>query len=519
MKIYLLTACFIFLFFKGNSQQLSFDKTILVQDGPRFIDMIQCNDGDFLMLYNSGSTIANAFPIIRLDSAGNVLWKMYYSNAALPDFGGSSVIEAANGDFIISCSGYSQSTNKIYLGLIRISSQGTFIWDKLYTSGSTTGFNFTGTSQLVEADDGSIYLETEESNNSFSESMTLLRFSASGNLIWGRNFGTTPWMNLRRLAKAPACGVLLAAQQNPGTTFNMITVDSSGALVDVKNYAQWGFVQDMETDSNNRIKAILTRNSTSAIRLIEFDTSGNISSSKWTSILSDIYDNLLWYNGGYISAHGSLSVSNTRIYNWSSSPSAGNTLTYSDSTDYVCSKSFQAGDGSIYLAGEVPFTADTRLIKTSPMTGNDFESTGCSQSVNNNLNYSLVLSTPASISLTMVPYTPVAEFSNILVQANAPIVIVVDNCIGYVSATEVEENNFKVFPNPADDALTVTGNFAGETEVEIFSVTGKLLVRNSYSSVSNKLMVNTANLPEGVYFLRVNQSRDNSGMVRFVVSR
>jgi hypothetical protein len=61
--------------------------------------------------------------------------------------------------------------------------------------------------------------------------------------------------------------------------------------------------------------------------------------------------------------------------------------------------------------------------------------------------------------------------------------------------------HFKIYPNPAADIITVSGTSAAE-RIEIYSVLGNCLYRAG-NLHDDQLVVPIANLPSGVYLLKV----------------
>ncbi len=516
MRFIFTFAIFVSVSVSVKSQTTSFDKITRWPSESVFAAMTGCTNGDFITTYSSTETSPDAFAAARYDSIGELIWFLEFLNPSFLSMGASDVIEASNGDILISTSALT-SNNTLCVGLFRINSQGTLLWERLYSSGGLPGFKLGGNSKLVEANDGSIYLGTNERDPSFIESMVLLRFSASGNLLWGRTFGTTPWQTLRTLSEGPAAGVHIGAQNNPGNTIHLITVDSSGALINAKECAQWGFLADFLTDSAKNIKALLTRNGTSASRLIELDSAGNIAVARWSPFSTQPFANALFsYGGGYVSVHGN-NTFGTRLCNWYASPSLSNGINYTDSTRFTGYGFFQIGDGSIYIAGRHDNNDSvTRVVKTNPMTGTDFQYNGCGQVNGNYTLFTLSLSNPTPLSLNISPYTPVTELSALTSQFLSG--TVADNCTG-VSVSEILTNRFDLYPNPSSDQINITGNFTGIVLVEVLSVAGQVIVNTQMQPEGNRVQLSTTQLPEGVYVLRITDRTSASALRRFVVSR
>jgi hypothetical protein len=74
-----------------------------------------------------------------------------------------------------------------------------------------------------------------------------------------------------------------------------------------------------------------------------------------------------------------------------------------------------------------------------------------------------------------------------------------------------------VYPNPVTDVLTVTWRNAPTTPVQlnVFNSLGQFVFNERFSP-SSKVLLNTANFPSGVYYLRI-QANDELSTIQFIV--
>lgn len=72
----------------------------------------------------------------------------------------------------------------------------------------------------------------------------------------------------------------------------------------------------------------------------------------------------------------------------------------------------------------------------------------------------------------------------------------------YTSTQTLNAVNFKTYPNPGTDQLTVEWNDAPEATVEILDLTGKVVLRTTVLA-SNKTVLNTESIKSGMYIIRV----------------
>jgi hypothetical protein len=512
------------LVFKANAQLLSFDKSTILSNAPALRKTVQCANGDLVTVFSGNTNVPNSFTVIRYDEDGDLVWQKDYLNQSVFSCSANDATEASNGDLIIAFSAIKPNFTTQTSGLFRITSQGNLIWEKLYSTGSMLSDVFVAYSKVVEATDGSIFLALADINvsqNPNTEAMILFRFSASGNLLWGKSPGLAPPMAVVQMRKAAAGGVHIGASSNINGNTHLITFDSSGVITQSLkyNYSLTGNITDFVTDANNRPKAILGCDYLNWTRLVELDSIGNVSAVSEASVSTTSWGtNLMWLGGGYVSLH-EISGGGTMLCSWSAGPSITNGLQFTNSSLFTAFDFFAAADGGIYLSGIAAAsqqTQKTRMIKTKPMIGFNFPFDGCAQATADFTIVSSAVSNPLPQALVISSYSPVVETSAFQVQNISALVM--NNCT-VVSVEESHQSDFDIYPNPASAQLTITGNFTGDVEMEILSVAGELIVKVQMQPQGNSLKLNTTQLPEGVYLLRITDETSAWGVRRFVVSR
>jgi len=76
--------------------------------------------------------------------------------------------------------------------------------------------------------------------------------------------------------------------------------------------------------------------------------------------------------------------------------------------------------------------------------------------------------------------------------------------------TEIASSEFSIYPNPAQDQLTIELNVAGNKTVEITNMNGQVIEKLNFSETSNQVSISA--LPAGVYFVKF----QNGSAKRFV---
>jgi hypothetical protein len=76
--------------------------------------------------------------------------------------------------------------------------------------------------------------------------------------------------------------------------------------------------------------------------------------------------------------------------------------------------------------------------------------------------------------------------------------------------TEIASNEFSIYPNPAQEVLTIELNAAGNKTLEITNMNGQVVEKLNFSETRNQVSISA--LPAGVYFVKI----QNGSAKRFV---
>ena len=82
-----------------------------------------------------------------------------------------------------------------------------------------------------------------------------------------------------------------------------------------------------------------------------------------------------------------------------------------------------------------------------------------------------------------------------------------------VGTTEIAASEFNIFPNPSSDQWTIFSKNENITQVEIFDVQGKLMLK--FEQNNNSATINASNFPIGVYFSKISTD-SGSGIVKLL---
>ncbi len=83
-------------------------------------------------------------------------------------------------------------------------------------------------------------------------------------------------------------------------------------------------------------------------------------------------------------------------------------------------------------------------------------------------------------------------------------------CAGHLSLEENEKDELKIktYPNPVQDIFTIefTESQNEPFQIQVFDVTGKLVLENNYEKSTQKVELNCQSLNEGMYFYTITQN-------------
>ncbi len=194
-------------------------------------DVQNTMDGGYVVTgyrLKSGSWSDHDAYLMKLNSAGTLQWSFNYGNTMPED--GNAVIETNDNGFAIA--GYFNNNGlNNYTYLIKLSSDGNMLWDKVY------GSNGIARAILQTSDGGYIMTGTECNNNNCD--IFLLKCSSDGTLLWNKWFGG-PLTEEAYALKQTTGGDLIIAGSSKNFDSNgdayLLKTDPSGNLLWSKTY-------------------------------------------------------------------------------------------------------------------------------------------------------------------------------------------------------------------------------------------------------------------------------------------
>ena len=83
-----------------------------------------------------------------------------------------------------------------------------------------------------------------------------------------------------------------------------------------------------------------------------------------------------------------------------------------------------------------------------------------------------------------------------------------------IAPSPLERGGVRIFPNPANSTLYVSGMPEGKNEIEVYDIYGRLLLKKNASAAGS---IDVSSLSDGVYNLRIKNEAGEYFKKRFVV--
>jgi hypothetical protein len=406
--------------------------------------------------------------LIKTNTIGDTMWTRIFGGS-LPD-GGSSVLQTADGGYIITGYTFSFGSGSVDLWLIKTNAHGDTMWTKTF-GGSRDD---RGNSVDTTLDGGYIIAgKTIRSDPGFTKAW-LIKTDSDGDTLWTKTFGDSSSLE----------GTSVQHTNDGG----YIIVGSNRTVVGGKQKKQ-----------NSDIMLESTQNSNDCILLIKTDSYGN---TLWTKTINGI--NRSWANsirqtsdGGYI-----LTGITNFHYHWPPGYNAGdmwliktdihgNKLwmkNYGDSLMWEEGYSVQqTTDGGYIVAGTNLIKTNTNgdILWTKAYEGNSVQQT-------NDYGYIIV----------GTRYDP--GFDVMLIKIAPDLTSIIDNPKTTLNDYHLEQN----YPNPFNPSTTIEFSVPKpeKLKIEIYNLLGQnieTLLNKPIPAGSHEVEFNARDLPSGVYLYRI----------------
>jgi|GEM_PF-3516271 len=194
-------------------------------------DLLQSNDGGYVITGSYISVIFSNIFIAKTDSSGTMLWVKTTGNFLNENV--SCIKQTSDQGFVIAGSAEIIITYGNML-LIKTDSAGDILWSKAYVEPSV---NTSATMVLQTGDGGYIF-----SGSSDSCMLCVVKTDSAGTLLWSKYYNANnapdPGRRSTGINKTVDGGYVLAAESNANYSLILVKIDSTGTVIFDKSYAK-----------------------------------------------------------------------------------------------------------------------------------------------------------------------------------------------------------------------------------------------------------------------------------------
>jgi len=483
-------SAFLLLTFFNVSGQEVFQKVL---NGP--LDQLGC---DIIQTSDSGYVVAGTSRIASMQSEGfltklnrdgNISWTTTMGNVI------NYVVQTINGDYVAAASVYLTPNNADIL-LVKLNANGDTLWTKTYGDSLNNGPR----SFSLLSDGG--FLITSFSNNSG----VIIRTDDTGVIQWSTKITFPGILTLTCAAETPDHGFMIGGTIiDNGADGIILHVDSAGTILWVKNY-DIGFNDLIDgvtrttdnyyvfggtTDINMNVNIFLYKIDENANEIWLKSYQAGFGSDRFRSVI-ETKDYGFAITGLYDSVNDGdtylLKTDSMGNYLWSTSFGDAN---YNEA--YSLAQTFD--NGYILTGGTQKFTGqwefDAHIIKT--------DSTGYSPCYQN-----LIADSDSNFTFIVTNVSPITTAGITEQYAQLSMGNFISDSLWCFSYTGIEfipsKDNLSVYPNPANNFITIESSGITDGTVLIYDDRGKLLKTEKFNGISR---IEIKDLRNGLYIYRV----------------
>ncbi|HNW69855.1 MAG TPA: T9SS type A sorting domain-containing protein [Bacteroidales bacterium] len=495
MKIsYLIHTCLVFISFNTFSQSVFQKVTGIGLPG---------NATSFCISADSTFVTACSGSLVKTDTNGNVIWAKRNLMPAM--YKKSNVISQANGGYMVLydmiANGYGSSDIMIF----NTDSDGLIEWIRYY------GTDYTDIpTDIVEAPNGDFLVTGQTNSISHNDKdILLMRINKTGDQFWQRTYGTDSEEDrAEKSIQFSFGGFVLAGKISSG--ISMLRTDEDGRLKWCKTYESGTLYDIVENPVNGDLFAcgVIMPNmrGENNIFVMLADSSGNVI---WAKIIGNNHNEIAYSISGnpdfsqvYISGEfqadsSSASDAFAACLNagdgsivWAKLYSSIQKDIFYDNAVYNSNSIINVG---VSDCGDTAYR-NIYMVKTA-MDG----ISGCNE-------YDLVPVIDSNLILVPQVITLATDSGELWVTSTCyPPSLVSAQQLALCTTESVEEsagNGFSIYPNPAQDNFTVESPFSDNEAIELFNEMGSK-IDCPFTTNGIETTFSTAGLPRGVYLIRI----------------
>lgn len=412
--------------------------------------------------YDSPGNLSSDMYLVKIAPAGNQLWASYFSSQG-------NIIDAARGMLwdnagnliVIGETGATVSTTDALV--VKYDTAGIQLWQSVYSNPVNKQDQVEAAA--VDAENniyvcGNVYVDTSRYRD-----FQVFKMDSSGTVEWARTYNDS---------------------MNYGDQCTAIIVDNNGDIIVTGESTGWGpgypvnEIATIKYDATGNVQWITryeTSTSTAIPSGIAVDENDNI------YIVGSAYDGTTKFDCITIKYNASGNEQWVRLIQGTQVDADGGSDILYD-------------EGKIYVAGYVAnnSTYDDALVAAYDVSGNLLYREEWNSAQNDEDDFSYIAKDEDGNLIA----------AGIVEKFNDDDLLVVKFSVANVSINEPEAATFTVYPNPTSGELNLQGlQFEAGADIGIFNLLGKEVYFTQFSHTASNIKIQTANMEDGMYLLRV----------------
>jgi len=410
--------------------------------------------------------------VVKVDFNGNLIWSFTYGNSFFEE--GYDIVEVPNnaGTTAYAVTGYKGEGNGIGFDdafLMKISASGSLIWFRDFRFlFSGTILNSTGYALMLQGNNNLIVTGTVDDVSSTHKDVLLFKSDSNGNLQWNYRYGSSNDEEGFALAPNEMGGQVItgytAANAAMLQDILLMRTDANGNLVWTKSYGEKG------TDIGEDV--IMTSNGNHAIGGYSnsFQPNGNQAVLVQTDMTGNLLSTHMYGDAGFDDAYGLV----------------------------------QANDGGFNLGGSATqsfgsIDENGYMIKT--------DNTGLVNCYDSVYQFSKNTIQFKQDSLTAVIDSLIPVRNPQIIVSNVQGDSLICGKFTGIQPTNTNTNIIDIYPNPASRQVQINLHDLQVEQLELYDNTGRLIMAIPYPAKST-IEINTSQWAAGMYLIKVNLKDD-----------
>jgi hypothetical protein len=479
--------------------QNTFSKVYYGSSSTSAYSVVEAVDSGFVI---AGSN-SNAPFILKLDTAGTVIWKKQIGNGAFDSF--NSIANTKDSCYILAGKIYNTSE----MLLVKVSASGDTLWSKLIP-GADEAFSVSQT-----FDNGFILSGYKSNGAPPYSSMVISKTDSIGNLQWVKTFSPGNNENISySIKQTPDSGYVMI-----GTMVNYPPYSQNALLtkLSVSGNVTWSKKFEYGTSDYYQGFDVIVKNDgylcfisvNGSPSLIKTDLSGNVVRCKIYQGYGNSCSNCVQgkvhntSDGGYILTDGTGATFGGSAMDIIKTDSLGN-LIWSDYPQLYPIDVIETKDHGFFILGNGPVYGVHPLPTGQPQIGViKTDSLGLTSYCSSPGWVIMGVDTAVTSSITL---TPVSGGSSVAIHPTITEPTIVDyvGCVSFLGGIEnTPENYLTVFPNPFNVQATISFSGVISGTVSLSDLLGKEVFNSGKLSAQHEFIISRASLKSGMYILQV----------------